>query len=170
MTVTLRPAVLRDASWITANLRPLDHEEAFCQLPPGTPTAILARWLVMSGDAFVAYIDDEPTALFGTTPINAACFSVWALGTKAFNRTVPAISRFIMREHIEKRIAIDGARTMEARSLASHTTAHRWMRSLGAELATPEPFPYGRNDEPFLLFRWTVAGYRAIREQRWMDR
>lgn len=170
MHVTLRPAVVSDASWITANLRPLDHEEAFCQLPPDTPTSALARWLVMSGEAFIAYLDDEPTTLFGTSPMSASCFGVWAIGTSAMKRTIPAVSRYFMQHHIEKRITHDGLRTAEARSLASHTQAHAWMRSLGAEQVTPEPFPYGRNDEPFLLFRWTVAGYRAIREKRWMER
>lgn len=165
MIVTIRPAVLRDASWITANLRPLDHHEAFCQLPPDTPTATLAYWLVMSGDAFIAYENDEPVTLFGTTPMTAACFSVWAIGTARMRRTIPAVTRYLMTEHIEKRIA-DGARTMEARSLANHTEAHAWMRSTGAE-QLGEPFEYGRDGEMFVLFRWTVAGYRAMREQRW---
>lgn len=165
MTVTIRPAIIRDASWITANLRPRDHEEAFCQLPPDTPSSVLAHWLVMSSDAFIAYVDDEPTTLFGTSPINVACYNVFAVGTRQMRRTIPEVTRFLMVEHIEKRIR-EGAKTMEARSLANHTQAHAWMRSTGA-VQLGKAFPYGRNDEPFVLFRWTVAGYRAIREKRW---
>lgn len=165
MTVAIRPAIIRDASWITANLRAMDHEEAFCQLPADTPTAVLAQWLVLSADAFIAYVDDEPVTLFGTSPINAACFNVFAVGTRQMRRTIPAVSRFMMVEHVEKRIR-DGARTMEARSLATHTEAHAWMKSLGATQHGSH-FAYGRNDERFVLFRWTVAGYRYIREKRW---
>lgn len=165
MTVTIRPAVLRDASYITANLRAIDHDEAFCQLPDGTHHAILARWLITSGEGFIAYMDDEPVTLFGTTPMTAACYSVWALGTQHMRRTIPAVSRKFMVEIIERRIA-QGLRTAEARSLATHTEAHKWMRDLGAE-QLGDAFPYGKADEPFVMFRWTVAGYRAIREKRW---
>ena len=163
--VTIRPAVLRDASYITANLRPQDHEEAFCQLPDGTHHMTLARWLIMSGEGFIAYLDDEPVTLFGTAPMTASCYSVWALGTDDMRRTVPAVTRMLMSEIIERRIA-QGLRTAEARSLATHHEAHKWMRDLGAE-QLGEPFPYGKADELFVMFRWTVAGYRAIREKRW---
>lgn len=168
MIVTTKPAVVRDASWITANLRSADHEEAFCQLPEGTQTSVLAHHLVHSGESFVAYLDGEPVSLYGTSPINASCFGVWCIGTDQLERTIPAISRHLMTEIVERRIQQDGARTMEARSLVTHTAAHKWMLAMGAE-QHGGPFPFGRNDELFLMFRWTVAGYRAIREKRWSD-
>lgn len=166
MSVTIKPAVLRDASFITANLSAIDHHEAFCQLPLGTPSIVLAHWLIYSGDAFIAYIDDEPVTLYGTSPINATCFSVWAVGTDRMKRTIPAVTRHLMTEHIEKRITQDGARTMEARSLVEHHAAHAWMKSVGAE-QLGEPFEYGRDGELFVLFRFTVARYRAMRDERW---
>ncbi len=167
MTVTIKPAVFRDASYVTANLRPADHHEAFCQLADGVTTVELAWWLLHAGAAFVAYDNEQPVALFGTAPMTPFCYSLFAVGTPAMRRAVPAISRFLMREHVEQRIAA-GALTMEARSLATHTEAHRWMLSLGAE-QQGEPFPYGKAGELFVMFRWTVAGYRAIREKRWSE-
>ena len=166
MTVTIKKAVLRDDTWITAYLRPLDHEECFCQLPGGTTTAMLAHAFVHTGNSYIAYRGDEPVMLFGTSPINAACFSVWAVGTKRTPRVIPAVSRFYLDYEIPARLA-EGFRTAEARSLLSHEAAHRWMVSLGAE-QIGDPFPYGKADEHFVLYRWTVAGYRAIREKsRW---
>lgn len=169
MTVNIAPANLRDASYVTAHLRPLDRQEAYCQLPfDDLPTAVLAHGLLHAGDAFVAYLDAAPVALFGTAPITSTCYGVFMVGTADCRNAIPAISRFFMVKHVEKRIA-EGALTMEARSLETHHGAHRWMRSLGAEQVTPEPFPFGRGGERFLLFRWTVAGYRAIREKRWFQ-
>ncbi len=165
MSVTIKPAVLRDASWITANLRESDRHEAFCQLTDDVNTVILANWLLYSSDAFIAYLNNEPVFLFGTSPITACCYSVWGLGTKDTRKVAPAATRYFMQVHMEKRIR-EGCRTMEARSLATHTQAHNMMRAVGA-VQLGEPFEYGKDGELFVLFRFTVAGYRAMRERRW---
>lgn len=165
MTVTIKPAVFRDASFITANLRPIDYAEAFCQLPDGATTIELAWWLLHSGDAFIAYLDDTPVFFFGTSPMTATCYSVWGLGTDRTTRVIPAVTRYLMTTHIEKRIA-EGALTMEARSILEHREAHGWMRGVGAT-QLGEPFEYGKGGELFVLFRFTVAGYRAMRDKRW---
>lgn len=169
MAVLIKPAVLRDASFITANLRQIDYEEAFCQLPDKATTIELAWWLLHAGDAFIAYNkNDWPVFLFGTSPMSATCYNVWGLGTDETTRVIPEVTRYLMTTHIEKRIA-EGARTMEARSLASHTEAHGWMRGVGAT-QLGEPFEYGKGGEHFVLFRFTVAGYRAMRDKRWMEK
>lgn len=165
MTVTIKPAVFRDASYITANLRAVDKVEAFCQLPDAATTIELAWWLIHSGDAFIAYRKNEPVFLFGTSPQTASCYNVWGLGTDDTRKVIPEVTRYLMTTHIEKRIA-EGARTMEARSLVSHTEAHGWMRMVGAE-QHGEPFEYGKHGEQFVLYRFTVAGYRAMRDKRW---
>lgn len=165
MTVAIKPAVFRDASYITANLRPIDQLEAFCQLPDKATTIELAWWLLHSGDAFIAYLDEQPVFFFGTSPMTTSCYSVWGLGTAKTTRVIPAVTRYLMTTHIEKRIA-EGARTMEARSLLDHHEAHGWMRGVGAE-QLGEPFEYGKAGELFVLFRFTVARYRAMRDKRW---
>jgi hypothetical protein len=168
LTVTIKPAVFRDASFITANLRAIDKVEAFCQLPDHATTIEMAWWLIHSGDAFIAYKGEQPVFLFGTSPMTVSCYSVWGLGTEETTRVIPAVTRYLMTTHIEKRIA-EGARTMEARSLATHTEAHGWMRGVGAT-QLGEPFEWGKGGELFVLFRFTVAGYRAMRDKRWMEK
>jgi hypothetical protein len=165
LTVTIKPAILRDASFITANLREIDKAEAFCQLPDDAGSIQLAAWLLYSGDAFIAYLDDEPVFMFGTSPMSVSCYSVFGLGTKHCRKAIPEVTRYLMTTHIEKRIA-EGARTMEARSLAAHTEAHGWMKMVGAT-QLGEPFEYGKHGEHFVLYRFTVAGYRAMRDKRW---
>lgn len=153
--ITIKPACIRDASFVMANMRPLDKLEVMCQVPETAKIHELAHWLVMGSDAFVAYVDDRPSMVFGTSPINAVCLSVWAVGTKRTRRCVPAVTRFMIGQHIPARIA-EGFRSMEARSLVEHHEAHRWMTATGAVVHGPD-FAYGRDDEMFRLFRWTAA-------------
>lgn len=165
--IRIERAVLRDASFVTANLRHSDRAEVFCQVPDGTTTAVLAQALI-SGESFVAYRGDQPIALFGTSLINVCTASVWALGTDDMHRAVPAISRFLFDEHVP-RLIDNGVTSLEARCMVGHAAAERWIKGLGG---TPlgEPFVYGKGGELFTLFRWTVAAYRIIREGRWSKR
>lgn len=163
--IDIRPANLRDASWLMANLRQLDREETFCQLPDGLPTAKLAEWFITGGEAFIAYHRDEPALLFGTTRIHVCAMSIWALGTDRANRAIPAVSRFLIEHAIPWRLD-EGFTCMEARSLETHHDAHRWMESMGGK-REGEPYLYGKGGELFVTYRWTVSSYRAISRSRW---
>lgn len=162
--ITIEPATLAHASYITANMRPSDHHEVHCQLPDGVHNAVLAGAL-MTGQSFIAYHNDQPIAFFGTNLINVCTASVWALGTPSMQRAVPSISRFLFDEHVPQLIE-QGVTSLEARCMVGHAAAERWIKGLGG---TPlgEPFVYGKGGELFTLFRWTVAAYRIIREGRW---
>lgn len=149
----IRPAVLRDASWLMANLRPLDHAEAFCQLEPGYKTHELAHYSLSYGESFIAYDRDQPAMLFGTAPINICCLSVWALGTKRAWRVAKQVSDWLRDAHLPA-LAAKGYTSMEARSLLEHEAAHRWIEATGGVRHGP-PFVFGRNGERFQLFRWT---------------
>lgn len=161
--VVMREANLRDASFVLANLRPLDYQELSCQTRPGTPLSDIAAYLVMGNDAFVAHVDGTPAAVFGTSDMGGAARSIWALGTKRMWRAVPAITDFVV-EDIVPALLGDGYHMLEARSLSTHHLAHNWMLGAGAEQVGP-PFPYGRNREMFLLFRWTAASLGRIKRK-----
>lgn len=160
----VQPATLRDASYVMANLRPADVEEVMCQVPEGVKRHEIAYSLLMSGDAFAALLDDQPVAIFGTAPINAACVSVWALGTPKVWRAVTEINRFLLNVHLPDRIA-QGFHTMEARSHSAHHEAHNWIEALGG-VQHGGPFEFGRDRETFLLFRWTSAVFESIKQKR----
>jgi len=153
MSVTIQPATLRDVSFVLANLRPMDDIELRCQLPDGVKMHEVAYGLLMASDAFAALEDDQPIAVFGTNFMTPACRGVWALGTRRARRAIPAITRFMTGEYAAQLIAA-GVLSLEARSHADHAAAHRWMHSTGAVRVDP-CFPYGKNGEPFVVFRWT---------------
>lgn len=159
--VSIKPACLRDTSFVLANMRAKDRAEVFCQLPDGVTCPQLAMHL-LRGKGFVAYLDDQPVMVFGTSLLNVCTASVWALGTPKTWRVVPAVSQFIMLEHVPD-LLDQGITSVEARSILGHDQAHKWMLGLGAE-RSGEPFVYGKGGELFQLFRWTVEGYRTIRE------
>lgn len=157
--VTIHDATLRDATYVIAWLRPADEEEVLCQLPKDFPRSDMAYNLLFSGETFAARIGDQPVGFFGTGPINAACLSVWALGTRHMWRAVSEMNRFLTDVHLPARIE-QGYHSMEARSIVTHTDAHHWIRALGGQQHGPE-FAFGRDGEKFLLFRWEKAGLSA---------
>lgn len=162
--IELRPATLRDASFVTANLRPLDQLEVFCQMPPNTKTHELAYGLIFDGETYCSFYKGKPAALYGVGAINVCTLTVWAIGTKDMRRTVPAITRHLMEEILPRKIE-EGFTSAEARSIVGHHSAHRWMKSLGG-VPWGEPFLYGSGGELFQLFRWTAEGYRRIMDAK----
>lgn len=155
--VRIIPANLRDVSWITANLRPADRAEVFAQLDCSTTE--LAYYLTQ-GESFVATLDGHPVLAFGTGELGCTAVSVWALGTIRCTRVIPEVSRFFMNVILPSRLK-RGCRWAEARSIASHTVAHRWLERMGGEAVLRMP-DYGRNGEEFILFRWTRAQFEAV--------
>jgi len=162
--ILIRPATLRDISYVTANLAPADKREVMCQVPDGSKTYELAHALLYSGDAFCAFVGDLPVAAFGTSPITVACYSVWMLGTKHARRVVPAITRELTGGH-----ALDlldrGVQSLEARSIVGHDEAHRWMIRCGAVRVDPA-YPFGKNGELFYTFRWTRDSFAHTKARR----
>ena len=166
--VSIEAATIRDASYIMANLRPLDLREVRCQIPDSVTMVEMSYAMLHSGDSFIASYRGKPVVFFGTSAMNVACAMVWAVGTKNAPRVIPAVTRFMIHEHIPNLID-RGFLTLEARSYFEHVEAHRWMLSAGAH-KSGAPFYYGKDRELFQLFRWTIEEFEAIRTGRWSAR
>lgn len=167
MRVEIRPATLRDVSYVIAHMRQVDADEIWCQLPEDQYPAAFAHHIVTSGISYTAWIGKHCVAAFGTQPLNVVSHLAWAFGTDRMQRAVPAITDFLAERHIPELIR-DGVLMMEARSHSEHEQAHRWLLSTGAKVVGDD-FPFGRGEEAFRLFRWTVPEYHAItaRKSRW---
>jgi RimJ/RimL family protein N-acetyltransferase len=63
-----------------------------------------------------------------------------------------ALTRWVKRFMIPA-LKEAGMHRAEARSLATHTTAHAWMQSLGAKQESVLR-QYGRDKQDFILFGW----------------
>lgn len=159
--IEIKAACLRDASYVLGNLNADDSAEVLCQLPPGMKPQELAPFHLNTLKSCIAYVDGVPAMFFGIGAINAACASFWSVGTAKAWRAVPEVTKFWLSDMVPWAME-QGFRFAEARSLATNTKAHRWLlNTFKAEVVT-EPLPFGTQDEPFLLFRFTVTGYRSI--------
>lgn len=163
MAVLIKPGVLRDVSYVLGNLRPGDEREVRCLIPDGTKMYEVAwNQLQASRECYVAYRKDQPAMTFGVCQgISCASLIVWALGTPQARMVIPAVSRFMVLDVLARYVDA-GYVSMEARSIATHVEAHRWMRALGA-VAEGKPYPYGKGGERFITFRWTKEKFPTIR-------
>lgn len=163
MVIDIRKACYRDACFVVAHMRPGDEKEVLCQIRDGTKRHEIAYGLLMSGDAFIAYEDDNPVLFFGFNDINVASINAWAVGTKRTHRVIHEVTRFLVRDYMPEKVAA-GILSMEARSIVGHKPAHRWMQSTGAVVSGP-PFVYGKGGEMFLMFRWTPKAFMVAAQR-----
>lgn len=160
--IEIRPATLRDLSYVTAHLRAADAREIYCQLPEGAASLdVAALSLAGTEHAWCVWWRGTPIAGFGATPSSlcGTVWSAWAFGTRRFTRAAPAIGRFVGASLAPVLIA-KGARRVEARSIADHDAAHRWLERLGARRET-ELREWGRGGETFVLWAWTASDWSA---------
>jgi hypothetical protein len=155
--VAIMPGTLRDIAYVTANLRPEDRGEIRASADlTSTVEAALIAFETSKGWCWTVKIAGQPVAAFGaaeTSQLTPHIRTAWAFGTRRFRRTVPAISRFARAEWPD-RLAGEGVRRLEARSLAGHDIAHRWLAALGARLEGRLE-RYGTGGEDFMLWSWT---------------
>jgi len=154
MAVRIGLATIRDVSYILAHLRPGDLDEIMCQLPDGVAPVDLAAAHVNFGRSWVAYHNDIPAMAFGVQPMTLAgnAYNAWAFGTRRAKGVLREVVRFGCDVIVPAWIG-DGVSRIEARSLGTHSIAHRWMVALGAEHACDLPL-WGRDGEAFKLFVW----------------
>ena len=150
--VTFDNATIKDVSYVMAWLKPKDLEETLCQLQPDADMQRLGYALLMSGDTYVARYRGNPVMVFGTQVMSASTLQVWALGTKETWRVASAVIDYF-KTRLVPHYAAQGYYALEARSLATHDEAHRWMRASGADTHGPA-YEFGRDREMFLTFRW----------------
>lgn len=149
MPVRIAPATYRDLVTVILSMRPDDWREIVCQYDTVTPYELAHR--CTAGEAWLAYLDGEPVAGFGVQPIASGTLQIWAFGTEQMIRAVPSLSRFILLDRLPAWIDA-GYHRVEARSIADHHVAHRWMESLGG-IASPCP-AFGKDGEDFVMFAW----------------
>jgi RimJ/RimL family protein N-acetyltransferase len=139
---------------ICRNLRDGDREEIFATRWDDNPDYLameaLRRWGKFH---FVGYADDgEPVASIGASMVWPGVWTPWMMATERFPEIGRDLTKAALRSIIPAVIAA-GCHRGEARSLATHHEAHRWMERLGAK---PETVlrQYGRNRQDFILYVW----------------
>lgn len=156
MTARIIAANFRDLSYIAANIRDEDRTEAEAQFGPIHYIDMATAH--MRDRAYVVTVDGNPEAAFGAARlVGDHLWVAWSWGTNRIHRAVPIITRFV-RDSMVPDLIEQGAWRVEARALASHTGARRWLSRMGATERCSLP-QYGRNGEDFILYDWTRDAY-----------
>jgi hypothetical protein len=164
-SVVIKHATLRDVSYIAANLRSEDHAEIACQVPQGTKPEAIARSSLAAGEARVVFRNGLPCGAFGFVPVSDGVLSAWAYGMRGFERCIPAVTRHVYREFVSQWMQ-GNIRRIEARTIESHDSAHRWLEKAGAvRCCTLEQ--WGRNGERFYLYEWVRGCVPVATYRRW---
>ena len=152
------PLTAQRLTEVAAAMRPRDREEIFAtRFEDGDrleTAQALAEQLVAASRFGGIAVDDRGIsgAAVGAAEMWPGVWSVWMFATDAWPRHAFRVSAFIRRQMMPALLAA-GARRAECASLASYSSAHRWLAWLGAK---PEAFiaGYGKNGEDFILFSW----------------
>lgn len=159
--IEIRLAAFRDVCFVAAHMRERDRREVYCQLPEGARSVDVAVLSYGDGEhAYCAWERGSPVAAFGIAQasFSSTVRSAWAFGTRRMRRAVPAISRFGL-ETLAPLLLAQGVLRLEARSIADHDLAHRWLAVLGARREA-ELRRWGRGGETFVLWSWTDKEWR----------
>ncbi|MEH6727434.1 MAG: hypothetical protein V7703_14825 [Hyphomicrobiales bacterium] len=148
------PANVRDVSYIAGQLRPDDQREVFCQLPADINTRDIGFICTRPGTSFVAYWKGRPVMVFGFDAITLAgnALNAWAFGTRDSCYIMGDLTLWVVDTLLPDWLG-NGVTRIEARSIASHSTAHRWLKTIGAVEEGPLT-GLGRDGEDFILFAW----------------
>lgn len=132
MPITIRPANLRDMTFVAANMRAADWREIHAVVP-ATATEIGAYLYQASPDlCWIAYRDDDPVCAFGIAKLYAGLGSGWAYMTRKGPSTMRAVTRFALRK-VRPQLIRDGFRRIEVRTAIDHDLSHAWLERLGFE-------------------------------------
>jgi hypothetical protein len=154
--IELIPSTPRDITIVAAQMREWDRREfeASAAYPSATHAALLCHYGSQPWAA-IALLDGDPVAAFGAfgSPLMPQLRTAWAFGTERFRRAVPAITREV--ESWKPQLVREGVHRIEARALAGHDLAGRWLKGLGASRETILK-RYGTGGEDFELWAWVA--------------
>jgi len=136
-------------------MRASDRAEVEAQMDEWSAVHVAA--LSLRDFAYVVELNGNPEAAFGCGQVRRGYWIAWSWGTDRLVRCVPAMVSFIT-EQLQPAVYEAGARRVEARALASHRHAIRFLERIGGTFRCELP-AYGKNGEAFCLYDWTRETY-----------
>lgn len=149
------PATLRDLSYVAAHMREADRAEVEAQLDEWNAAHVAA--MSLRDYAYVVELAGNPEAAFGCGQVRRGYWIAWSWGTDRLAKCLPAMIGFIT-ECLQPAVYEAGALRVEARALASHRQARRFLERIGGTYRCELP-AYGKNGETFVLYDWTRESY-----------
>ena len=161
MACEVVPATLRDLSYVAAHMRAVDRAEVECQVDEWNATTIAA--MSLRDFAYVCELNGNPEAAFGCGQVRRGYWIAWSWGTDRITKCLPVMLDYITKQ-LQPAVFDAGAQRVEARALASHKQARRFLERIGGTYRCDLP-AYGKNGETFILYDWTRETYVPIPER-----
>lgn len=152
----VKPATLRDLSYIAAHMRAADRAEVEAQIDEWSAVHVAA--MSLRDFAYVVELGGNPEAAFGCGQVRRGYWVAWSWGTDRLAKCLPVMIRFIT-EQLQPAVYEAGALRVEARALASHRQARRFLERIGGTFCCDLP-AYGKSGEPFVMYYWTRETWR----------
>lgn len=136
---------------VVKNMRERDKEEIYNLRFDDNPYTILNDVMAQSNFAWVAWVDDRPTAVFGGAPTHPGVWSMFCFATDEFPRLALGLSRFAIKTVVPTLFGEIGAHRLQCDSHERHVSAHKWLKLLGAEREAVK-VGYGRDGANYYSF------------------
>ena len=128
--ISIRPATLRDMTFVSANMRDQDRREITAVIEESDTAIGYMLFASSPGLAWCGWLDDQPVAAFGISRLYAGLGGGWAYMAPRGVRLVPAITRFALRQ-VKRQVLAEGFRRIEVRTAIDHDISHRWLERMG---------------------------------------
>lgn len=128
--ISIRPATLRDMTFVSANMRDQDRREIKAVIEESDTAIGYMLFALSPGLAWCGFLDDQPVAAFGVSRLYAGLGGGWAYMSPRGVRLVPAITRFALRQ-VKRQLIAEGFRRIEVRTAIDHDISHRWLERMG---------------------------------------
>lgn len=139
---------------VCRHMRAKDAEEIFATQWSDDRDVLAQNVLQVCKFGYILHADDgTPVVCGGAVALWPGVWSVWMFATDRFDEIAIATHRFAKTIFFPALEDVGYVR-LECRSIVSHTTAHRWLESLGGRCESAVS-NYGKDGQDFLLYCWT---------------
>ncbi|MGZ5923512.1 MAG: hypothetical protein ACXWK2_02955 [Rhizomicrobium sp.] len=109
-----------------------DIEQIYTLHGHRNPFLVTNAVMAAANFAWVAWVDDEPTTVFGATQVHDGVWNTFLLTTANFGKLALPLTRFAKRTVVPTLFGQLGVHRLEAFLHEKNTHIHRWVETLGA--------------------------------------
>lgn len=151
----LKPAEWPDIASVAARMRERDRAEICALQYTDNPVEAVSLLQHRAYIGVTLWTGDEPQAVIGARPLWPGVASAFMFATDRWPEVARIGTKYVRRVLIPS-LAAAGVHRLEAKSLADHDTAHRWMERFGAERECTL-YGYGKGGEDFVVFTLSLS-------------
>lgn len=141
----------RDCLYVARNMREMDREEiAAVRWDDADPEQIAIDCEKAAVFSYIVYLDGEPVAVLGASPLGPGVATVYMFATDKFSAVGLGLTKWAKRVY-EPFLKDCGFHRVECHTISTHPDSHKWLRFFGATHESDVP-AFGKNREMFCRY------------------